>query len=552
MVSADVFRITVPADAAALPSDSGRLTLFLIHQDARRIGGEPPIGAPFFDDPQPVASVAVNDVRPGSVIEIGSDAVSWPVPLSELDGPYRVQAVLRVNPTSAVHTAPGNRFSAEREVELSSTEDEIIELAVTETFRDTVHTNPDPQFGDRLVWVEMPSERLSAFFGREVSLRAGVALPPDFGSNARGDRRWPALYIVPGFGGRHDGARAYARMLKTRNVMEITPNAVYIVLDPEGPFGHHGFADSACNGPVGEALVRELIPQLEIAFNLVSAPEARLINGHSSGAWSAIWLTLNHPETFGACWASSPDPIDFTAFQMTDLYADRSAFESDSGELTPSYRVGIAPRVDVTRMTVRQEVGVEHAMAPLGDSGQQWGAWHAIFSDRVPGKRTPRWAFDPISGIIDRDVIDREWSRYDIARMVLSRWSEMEPLLGRLRIAVGTQDSYFLNRSVARFQERVAARSAVVAPDGLPATPPPNAPTPVKPAQSAAPGGEGSGPADDAEGAPLGTVGGESPLVDGPGYIWFVKFATHDTIVPLTTLRWNGEMMEHLKAHQLD
>ena len=36
--------------------------------------------------------------------------------------------------------------------------------------------------------------------------------------------------------------------------------------------------------------------------------------------------------------AAAPDPIDFSAFQMTDLYRERSLFVGPDGDTTPSYR----------------------------------------------------------------------------------------------------------------------------------------------------------------------------------------------------------------------
>ena len=100
--------------------------------------------------------------------------------------------------------------------------------------------------------------------------------------------------------------------------------AVHIVVDPESPLGHHGFVDSPNHGPRGTAFVTELIPHLEKTFSLRRRPAARIVTGHSSGAWSSLWLVLRWPGRFGACWASSPDPLDFSAFQLTDLYREKS------------------------------------------------------------------------------------------------------------------------------------------------------------------------------------------------------------------------------------
>ncbi|MFM8872344.1 MAG: alpha/beta hydrolase-fold protein, partial [Phycisphaerales bacterium] len=77
--------------------------------------------------------------------------------------------------------------------------------------------------------------------------------------------------------------------------------------------------DSAANGPRARALVEEFIPALERQFRLVRRPEARIVTGHSSGGWSALWLQLTHPETFGACFPSTPDPVDFSRSPTSDL-----------------------------------------------------------------------------------------------------------------------------------------------------------------------------------------------------------------------------------------
>ena len=90
-------------------------------------------------------------------------------------------------------------------------------------------------------WVELRSPLLSAFYGHDVYHRAGVALPWSWieDETAERDRKWPALYIVPGYGGRATSASRYGGMLATRGIEEFAPMAVHIVLDPESPLGHH-------------------------------------------------------------------------------------------------------------------------------------------------------------------------------------------------------------------------------------------------------------------------------------------------------------------------
>lgn len=60
----------------------------------------------------------------------------------------------------------------------------------------------------------------------------------------------------------------------------------FILVFLDGMFngGHQEFADSANNGPWGNALTTEFIPNTETYFRAVNSPSARFVAGHSSGA----------------------------------------------------------------------------------------------------------------------------------------------------------------------------------------------------------------------------------------------------------------------------
>ena len=111
---------------------------------------------------------------------------------------------------------------------------------------------------------------------------------------------------------------------------ELARNAFQIWLDPESGNGHMLFANSDNNGPRGNALVNELIPALEAKYPLISKADARIVRGHSSGGWASLWLALQYPQTFGACFASSPDPVDFHRLEQIDIY-DQDNMYSDGG-----------------------------------------------------------------------------------------------------------------------------------------------------------------------------------------------------------------------------
>jgi hypothetical protein len=502
--SADVWRVKLDPAARTEPA-SGRIVLFFMtpnpNANRREWPNDLPIDGPFFERPQPIASQAVVNFKPGDVITLDGSSLAWPKSLDTLDGTVRVQALLDIDWTERSHTdGPGNLFSDVLEVELSATRSDNIDL----TLSNVVKPRGERKDFKNLKWVSLRSERLSKFHGRDVYHRAGVALPKGYNIPDYPRQQWPVFYVIPGYGGRDDEAVGWAEMLMTEGVEDIAPIAVYIVLDPESPLGHHGFCDSANNGPVGEALVKEFIPYLESQFRLVARPEARIVTGQSSGGWSSLWLALNYPDVFGACWSSAPDPVDFSAFQMTDLYHDASMFVMPDGQETPSYRAKISSTSGlVPCMTVRQEAGMERAIDPDGRSGQQWDAWEAMFSPRDDLTGLPRPLFDPMTGVIHKDVVEH-WQRYDIARLIESRWNTLGPvMLDRVRLSVGEQDSFYLNRAVERLQQKVKALQAQ---HGTPA---------------------------------------------GAGSIVIVPRATHATLDGMMFQTWNAERRAYLKSHGL-
>jgi hypothetical protein len=460
-----------------------------------------PIDGPFLERPQPIASVAVKDFKPGEIATVDGSSLAWPASLDRLDGRVRVQAILDADHTERSHSdGPGNVHSDVLEIELSSSIDQTIDLVL----KNVIKPRAARKDFRNLKWVSLRSEMLSKFHGRDVFHRAGVALPKGYNVPNYHRQHWPAFYVVPGFGGRDDEAVSWAEMLMAEGVESIAPIAAYIVLDPESPLGHHGFCDSENNGPVGEALVKEFVPYLESQFRLVASPEARIVMGHSSGGWSSLWLALNYPHVFGACWSSAPDPVDFSAFQMSDLYTDANLFVMADGQATPSFRARTSSTSGlVPCMTVRQEAGMEHAIDPEGRSGQQWDAWEAMFSPRDETTGLPRPMFDASTGAIHRDVIEH-WQRYDIAWMLEKDWRRFGPvLLEHVRLTVGEMDSFYLHRAVERLQEKLRALQ-------------------------------------DQNGASA-----------GDGYIRIVPGATHGSLEEKMYQTWNQERRSYLKARGL-
>ena len=507
-VPADSVRVVLPEASSALLADgarSGRMILFLVNASAPPSRGAAPMDAPFFESPQPMYSVAVEALSPGKAVAIDANAVSFPLPLDQLDGRYRMQAVFDRDRAGRGHASPGNLASAVSEVSFRRGAADTAELQLS--WR--IDEEPLPE-APNLRWFEMKSALLSRATGRDVMLRAGIALPAGWDDPNHRRRIFPAVYVVPGFGGRRDAAASMARLLADPATRELVPQAAWVVLDPECPLGHHAFVDSAANGPWGTALVEELIPELERRFRLVRRPEGRIVTGHSSGGWSALWLQLEHPGTFGACFASSPDPVDFSRFQLSDLYADASVFTDPEGKERPSYRVPLMKQFDKVCMTVREEASMERVLGPARDSGEQWDSWAATWSAVDPATKLPRPLFDSATGTIDRGVVRNEWSRYDIAARVRADPARFVPIFReRVRLLCGGRDGFYLERAVAGLQDALTAAADALMSKG-------------------------------------------QMLSEGPGYVTVVPEETHSTMAAAATVRWHREMRDWLRANGLD
>ncbi len=496
-----VFRVTLTpevADEARLVLESDRKAqarlLVLLCERAGRMRREDPLSAPFFQRPQPILSIpiAANELVEGRVFRLGSGqpgTTMVPDRLDRLKGPFLARAVLDLG-LERSHDTAGNPISPSEEIVFQAGSAQTFDL----TINSLIPEDPLPQ-RKNLEWVDLESPILSEALDRPVSHRAGVAFPPAYFDIDADRRFWPVIYVIPGFGGDHRGASRFARMLDDPSMRAVLPQAIWIVLDPEDRLGHHGFVDSDNFGPRSTALVEEFIPWLERRFRLVSSPKARFLTGHSSGGWSSLWLQLNHPEFFGGCFSSAPDPVDFTAFGTVDLTSDQTLFTDADGLLQPSYRAPLTEAQDHVMMTIEEEIAMERALAPDFTSGEQWGAWNAMFSGRDSSNGLPLAAFDLENGVIDRTVIDRDWSRYDIARLVREDPDLHGPVLrDRVRLICGDADSYYLNRAVERLSEISAAARA-----GL-----------------------------------------ENP--DGPGYVELVPGATHGSVVPIAIRRFYPEL----------
>lgn len=442
---------------------SGRLIVLLKSSDSTE--REDPIEGPFEESVQPIFGMDIVEASDGAEVLIPDSADGFPAPLKALPpGKYKAQARLdRRRLDSNWRREPGNLFTG-KVVEFEFKEGERPDVLLTLDRETDLKQLPKVEGCE---WVEIESKLLSEFRGETVKLRAGVVLPIDYDPT----KKYAAVYEVPGFGGNHTSASGIARRRRgvgaDSDEGRLAREAFWIVLNPEGPNGHTLFADSANNGPCGRALVEELIPQLEVKFSLDTKPERRLLRGHSSGGWSTLWLATEYPGTFGATWSTSPDPVDFRRFQLTDIYADANVYgpsmPDDVRTRIPVASVddhGLPHWVSYRRggkvvMSAEREIMQEDVLGPDNTSGQQWDSWFAVFGPRNDAKN-PAALFDPHSGKIDRTIAG-QYRKYDIAARLREHPEVYGPIFrDRVRLIVGDADNYFLEEAVLLLKDDLA------------------------------------------------------------------------------------------------
>jgi S-formylglutathione hydrolase FrmB len=296
--------------------------------------------------------------------------------------------------------------------------------------------------------VQMASSHLSMFFGREITMRAGVVTPPD----AEASSDLPICYIVHGFGGDHlaawsDGAAALGAMRTDPSA----PRMVYVYLDANCPFGHHEFADSPNNGPWCKALIEEFVPEIEGRFGGMRDPSRRFLTGHSSGGWSVLWLMIQRPDLFGGCWATAPDPVDFRDFSGVDIYTAANLYRDNAGQ--DRYLVLERGRPFKTFEQYTREELAERAHVQ-GIGGQMF-SFDAVFSPRA-WNGLPAPLYHRATGAID-PAVAQAWRRYDIGSLLRDNWHALAPqLAGKVHIWCGEWDTFALAGAIRLLRDDLA------------------------------------------------------------------------------------------------
>jgi S-formylglutathione hydrolase FrmB len=440
------FEVTIKPGLISTPQ-TGRLLVILSRKNSR----EPRLSVTSTEVDAPIVlGCDANAFVAFQSIVVDRNAIISPITnLSELSaGNYFIQALLVVNTDLLSPDAPGNLYSSVVKAHLSPALTNTIQLELNQQ----IGPEQLPAETDLVKFVKMKSDLLSKFHGRPIYLRAGVILPRDYEKHP--SRKYPLWIRIGGFGSSYTSVLSLmsqkSDFRKTWTAKD-TPKMILLQLDGAGPYGDCYQVNSDNNGPYGDAIIRELIPCIEQRFRAIPNSKARVLSGHSTGGWSSLALQIFYPDFFNGVWSSSPDGVDFRAFELVDIYTDKNAYVNKFGFERPSERTVQGE----TKLTMRREVQIENVLARGNNwalSGGQWGAWNATYGPKGPDG-LPISLWDPQTGIINRDAAEH-WKSYDLRLVLQKNWKTLAPKLqDKIHISVGDADNYFLNNAVHLMDE---------------------------------------------------------------------------------------------------
>ncbi|MGD8319752.1 MAG: hypothetical protein PVJ02_04845 [Gemmatimonadota bacterium] len=480
--------VTFPESASAGPLD-GRLILVL----ARDVEGEPRFHVTDGPGAQPVFGLDVEGWGPGEAAVFTDSVFGYPVArLGDLPpGTYQVQAVLSRYETfhrSDGHTVklppdrgegqqwnrkPGNLYSAPTSFTVGA-EDAPVRLSLTLD----QEIPPVADFADQetawIKYVRIRSDLLSDFWGTDMYLGAWVLLPAGFEEHP--EARYPLAIFHGHFPSSFGAFRTeppdtttpcvYSERFRLdcyNHIQEQWEHQLYedwtspgfprhlvVEIQHPTPYYDDSYAvNSEAQGPWGDAIMHELVPEIERRFRGIGEGWARFTYGGSTGGWEAMAAQVFYPDDFNGAYIACPDPIDFRAYTVVNIYEDRNAYWLDEPfKRTP--RPGHRDWLGHIDRTLAESNRLELVLGTKSRSGGQWDIWEATFSPIGPDGY-PQRLWDKVTGAIDPDVAAYWKEHYDLTHILQRDWATLGPkLAGKLHIYVGDMDNYYLNDAVYR------------------------------------------------------------------------------------------------------
>ena len=326
--------------------------------------------------------------------------------------------------------------------------------------------------------VKIKSEMLSKFWGRDMFLQANVLVPHNFNKNSK--VKYPLMIFHGHFPNTFRGFRTEPPAAPKKDtiynsrfgitgykyiqekeaydlyknwISDDFPRFIAIEIQHQNPYYDDSYAVNSANlGPYGDAITYELIPHVENLFNGVGEGWGRFLYGGSTGGWEALAVQVFYPSEYNGCFAACPDPIDFRAFTVVNIYEDENAYYHKS-DYKKTLRAGMRDGKGIIKSHLIDMNHREMVLGSKGRSGDQWDIWQAVFSPAGDdGYPKPIW--DKKTGKIDKYVAEYWKENYDLSYILERDWNKIgNDLIGKLHIYCGDMDNYYLNNAVVLTEE---------------------------------------------------------------------------------------------------
>ena len=466
----------------------GRL-LLMISNDNR---AEPRFQINDSHNTQMIFGVDVESWEANQKVVIDSEAIGYPIKSTKeiQEGEYYVQAFLHKYETFNLSTgysvklpmdqgegqkwniSPKNLYSTPKKIKIKNSSTISISL---DNEIPPIEPAEDTEF---IKHVKIKSEMLSKFWGREMYLQANVLVPHGF--DQKSNTRYPLMIFHGHFPNTFRGFRTEpptapeedtiynsrfgitgyqyiqekeAYDLYKNWISDDFPRFLAIEIQHQNPYYDDSYAVNSANiGPYGDAITYELIPHVEKLFNGVGEPWGRFLYGGSTGGWESLAAQVLYPKEYNGCFAACPDPIDFRAFTVVNIYEDDNAYYHE-GSFRKTLRAGMRDGKGIIKNHLIQINQRESVLGSKGRSGDQWDIWQAVYSPSgEDGYPKPIW--DRETGKIDKDVAKYWKENYDLSYIMKRDWDKIgKDLEGKIHIYCGDMDNYYLNNAVVLTEE---------------------------------------------------------------------------------------------------
>lgn len=460
----------------------GRLLLLLSTNPA----AEPRFQINDGPDTQIVFGTDVESWKPGTAVPITDRANGFPLrTLGDLrPGEYTVQALLDIYDTYHLpgnrtlklpvergdgrqwNRAPGNLYSKPAKLQVAPGK------PIRLTLDQEIPPIQPPKDTKYVRHLRIQSQLLTKFWGRPTYLGAHVLVPEGFDEHP--EAHYPLMVFHGHFPADFGNFRPeppdpnlkpeYSERFRMEGYNRIVQQEAhafykqwiakdfprYLVLEIQhaNPYYDDSYAVNSANlGPYGDAIMQELIPAVEKQFRGIGQGWARFTYGGSTGGWEALAAQIFYPDEFNGAFGACPDPIDFRAYTVVDIYKDKNAYftEGPHARVPRPAKRDYLGHISVTMDGANQ---MELALGTHTRSGQQWDIWEAVYSPVGPDGYPAR-LFDKVTGVIDPKVAAYWREHYDLRHILERDWAKLGPKVrGKLHIYCGDMDTYYLNNAV--------------------------------------------------------------------------------------------------------